>query len=62
MVKDFIRSRVSEEFTVAEIRQAVPTASDVYIRKLLKDLRDQGAVEVASTGRTAKWRRLNTDF
>lgn len=62
MVKDFIRSRVSEEFTVAEIRRAVPTASDVYIRKVLKGLRDERVVEVTSSGRTAKWRRLSIDF
>jgi hypothetical protein len=48
--------------TPTGIRQAVPTASDVYIRKLHEDLRDEGVVEVASGGPTAKWRRLNTDF
>jgi Fic family protein len=62
MIKDFVRSRVSEEFSVKEIRQAVPTASDVYIRRQLKVLRDQGAVKVTSAGRTAKWRRLHTNF
>src|SRR5438105_4272041 len=48
--------------TLTGTRQAVPTASDVYIRKLHEDLRDEGVVEVASGGPTAKWRRRNTDF
>lgn len=53
----FIRSRAGEELTVAEVRRAVPAASDSYIDKTLARLRDEGVIEPVGTGRGARWRR-----
>jgi len=54
----FIRDSISEEFTVADVRKAVPAASQSYINKTLTRLREQGAIEPLGAGRGARWRRL----
>ncbi|HZL47422.1 MAG TPA: Fic family protein [Solirubrobacteraceae bacterium] len=54
----FIRGSTAEEFTVADVRRAVPAASDSYIDKTLAKLRDEGLIESLGTGRNARWRRL----
>ena len=46
-IHQFIRSRVSDDFTFEELSRALPDISAVHIRKELKKLRDAGAVEVA---------------
>jgi len=61
-IRQFIRSSISEEFTVAEVRRAAGGASDSYINKTLAKLRDQGIIESLGTGRGARWRRLRDDF
>ena len=61
-IKSFIRSRATARVTVEEIRQAVPSASDVYIREVLRKLRDQGALRQEGKGPYAGWERLHTDF
>jgi hypothetical protein len=61
-VRQFLRSTLSDEFTFADIRTACPLVSDPTIRAVLKTLKEQGAVESQGTGRSAKWKRLNTDF
>lgn len=62
-VKRFVKTSVSERFTLDDVRQATP-ASDALIRKVLVELRDMEppAVEPLGTGRSAAWRRLHTDF
>jgi Fic family protein len=62
-VKSFVRSSVSERFTLDDIRQATP-AGDALIRKVLVELRDMKppAVEALGTGRGAEWRRIHADF
>jgi Fic family protein len=62
MVKSFIRSSLSDTFRVQDVRQAVPSASDVYIRELLRRLKHEGALAQIGKGQNASWRRLNTDF
>jgi Fic family protein len=61
-IKNFIRSRASEKVTVEEIRRAVPSASDVYIREVLRKLRDEGVLRQDGRGPNAGWRRLHTAF
>ncbi len=61
-IKQFIRSSISEEFTVAEIRRAAAGVSQSYLSKTLAKLRDDGIVEPLSAGRGARWRRLKSDF
>jgi Fic family protein len=61
-VKQFIRASASDEFSIDDIRRAAPVAGDALIRKVLHDLRDAGAVQAQGRGRSARWRRLHTDF
>ena len=58
----FVRSSASDEFAIADIRRAVPVASDALIRKVLYDLRDEGVVRAQGRGRSARWRRLRAEF
>jgi Fic family protein len=57
-IEQFIRSRVADEFTIADVREAALGASDSLIGKVLARLRDEGAIESLGTGRAARWRRL----
>jgi Fic family protein len=54
----FIEGTIAAEFTVADVRRAVPTASRSYIDKTLARLRDEGRIEPTGVGRGARWRRL----
>ncbi len=54
----FISESPSDEFTVADVRRAVPTASGSYISKTLARLREQHTIEPLGSGRGARWRRL----
>ncbi len=56
-ITQFIRGSTAGELTVADVRRAVPTASDSYIDKTLARLRDEGLIEPIGTGRGARWRR-----
>ena len=56
-IAQFIRDSTAGEFTVADVRRAVPTASDSYIDKTLARLRNEGLIEPIGTGRGARWRR-----
>ncbi len=62
LVKSFIRSSLADTFRVQDLRQAVPSASDVYIRELLRKLKDEGVLAQDGRGRNASWRRLKTGF
>jgi Fic family protein len=56
-IERFIRERVSDEFTIADVREGAVGASDSLITKVLARLRDQGVIESLGTGRSARWRR-----
>lgn len=60
-IKLFIRSRTSATFRVEDLRQAVPGASDVYIREVLRKLRAQGALSQSGRGPNAEWQRIGTN-
>ncbi len=57
-IRRFVNSSARDEFAIADIRRAVPVASDALIRKVLYQLRDQGIVRALGRGRNARWRRL----
>lgn len=61
-VHQFVRSSISDEFTIEDIRQAVPGASDSYLSKVLTNMRADGILESRPAGRGSRWRRLRTDF
>jgi len=61
-IREFVRSNVSDEFTVADVRRAVPTASDVYIREQLRALKQEGVLVQQGAGPNARWVRLGVDF
>ncbi len=42
-------------FTIADIEQACPGVSREMIRKVLRELRDEGKIKAIGTGRGAKW-------
>lgn len=61
-IHQFVRSSISDEFTIEDIRQAVPGASDSYLSKVLTNMRGDGILESRPAGRGSRWRRLRTDF
>jgi len=61
-VRTFVRSRISDTFKFDEVRQAVPGASDVYLRETLRKMRDDGILAQEGRGINAIWRRLTTHF
>lgn len=54
----FVRARVVP-FTIADVREAVPTASDSLISKVLVELRDNAQIERVGRGRGTRWRPLS---
>jgi Fic family protein len=61
-IRHFVRTSLADEFTVADVRDAAPTASQSHISKTLASLRDEGIIEPRGAGRGARWRRLRSDF
>lgn len=57
-IRQFVRSSALDEFTIQDVRQAVPDASDSYLNKQLAELRRQGALMSLPAGRGSRWRRL----
>jgi len=57
LVRSFVRSSLSDTFSFAEVKRAAPGVSDEYIREVLRELRDAGAIERVGSGRGARWRR-----
>lgn len=62
VIEHFLRSSLSDRFTVTDIRDLLPNTSDVHIGRLLRDLRDRGIIERRGAGRGSYWTRLKTDF
>lgn len=57
-VRVVVLTRVPEQFTIADVRTALPGVSDPTIRLALKSLRDWKLIEPESRGRNATWRRI----
>lgn len=62
LIRDFVRFRISDVFSAADVREAVPSARDHYISQVLRELKAEGVIELDRRGRSARWRRLKTDF
>jgi Fic family protein len=61
-IESFVRARTTTTLRVEDVRQAVPGVSDVYIREVLRKLRDRGVLRQKGKGPLAKWERLHTNF
>ncbi len=61
-VRACVRTSISDVFTVADIREAVPHIGHGQLGRVLRELKDAGVIERESLGRNASWRRLTTDF
>ncbi len=61
-VRNFVRTGLSDVFTVADIRKAVPHIGDGQIGRVLRQLQREGIVVNETKGRAARWRRLTSDF
>jgi Fic family protein len=57
LILQFVRSTVKDTITFADVRQAAPGVSDDYIRKVLRELRDEGVLRAEGVGRGARWVR-----
>jgi hypothetical protein len=53
LIVTFIDSLLSDEFTVAAIRENAPGVSDGWISQVLGELKQEGIVESLGTGRSA---------
>ncbi len=60
LITTFIRSSLSDEFTMADIRDASPGVSDAYRSKVLAELKADRVIEPIGRGRGARWRRLGS--
>ena len=56
-IRDFVLLDAPAEFTIADIRRAVPGVSDNTIRIVLAELKGDGRIESGGTGRGATWHR-----
>jgi Fic family protein len=56
-VRDYVLFQAPAQFTIADIRRALPGISDNTIRLVLVGLRDAGSITVDGTGRGAAWTR-----
>lgn len=56
-IRDFVLLHAPADFTIADIRRAVPGVSDNTIRIVLAELKNGGRIESSGTGRGATWRR-----
>jgi Fic family protein len=58
LITRFIDSLLTDEFTIAAVRENAPGVSDNWISQVLSELKREGIVESLGTGRSARWRRL----
>lgn len=61
---DQIRQAVNQRlgpFAISDIEAACPGISREMVRKVLRELRDEGAILLQGRGRSAKWLRANTE-
>jgi Fic family protein len=61
-IRQFVRQSIVADFTVADVRRAAPAASQSYISKTLARMRDEGLIEPIGAGKSARWRRLRSEF
>jgi Fic family protein len=57
-IRRWVLDEAPGDFTVGDVRIAVPGAGDETIRLTLRALKAEGLIESTGTGRAARWRRL----
>lgn len=62
LVKRFIATSLSNEFSIQDIRQASPGVGDSTIKRVLAELKKQQIIKPLGRGRGAKYERLRGDF
>jgi len=51
------RLKREEAFTLRELKEQCPSASDQLVRKVLSEMKKEGLVTLTGRGRGARWRR-----
>lgn len=62
LIHSFVRSSITDEFTMGDLRRAAPGMTDSYRNKQLAVLKKAGVLERVSAGRGARWKILRRDF
>jgi Fic family protein len=57
-IRHWVLKEAPKEFRIRDVRRAVQGTSDPTIRLVLREMRDEGSIEVTGAGRGASWRRL----
>lgn len=58
-IEHFLSASLGDRFTIADIREILPSTSDVHIGRLLRALKDRGVIERHGAGRGTYWTRLH---
>lgn len=61
-VENFVRTNLSDVFTIADVRRVVPHAGDQHIGNVLRRLKGEGVIGREGAGKASRWRRLRRDF
>lgn len=61
-VESFVRTNLSDVFSIADVRRVVPHAGDQHIGNVLRRLKSEGVLDREGAGRASRWRRLRRDF
>ena len=61
-VEHFVRTNLSDVFTIADVRKVAPHVGDQMIGNILRRLKAEGVLSAEGAGRGASWRRLRRDF
>jgi Fic family protein len=59
-IVDFIARMPRADFSVTDVRAAVPDVSRDYLGVVLRGLRDEGSIERTGAGRGSRWRRVSS--
>ena len=57
-VRHWASKEAPDEFSLSDVRRAVPGVSDPTVRLALRSLRDEGKLVAVGSGRSAVWRRI----
>jgi Fic family protein len=61
-VEHFVRTNLSDVFTIGDVRRVVPHAGDQHIGNILRQLKKDGVLDREGGGQATRWRRLRQDF
>jgi len=61
LVEHFVRTNLSERFTVGDVREIIPGTSDVQVGRILRDLKRREIIDRRGAGKNTYWVRVRTD-